>query len=127
MKDIKDLVAAWGAEFVDELKSWLAIASVSADPARHADVARSAEWLAACLRRTGFPVVEVWPTGTIAEPGLPTVFAEWPAAAADAPAVLVYGHHDVQPGEPREEWLTDPFVPVIRGDELLGAGRQNHG
>jgi acetylornithine deacetylase/succinyl-diaminopimelate desuccinylase-like protein len=36
--------------------------------------------------------------------------------------VLIYGHHDVQPGEPRGEWMTDPFVPVVPGDRLLGRG-----
>src|SRR4051812_2278294 len=94
-------VDAHREEFLAELVEWMRIPSISADPARADDVRRSAEWLAAAFRRTGFPVVEIWET-----PGAPAVFAEWPAGAADAPAVVVYGHHDVQPVDPEELWLT---------------------
>ena len=45
-------------EFFAALKDWLAIPSISADPAHHADVARSADWLAGYLRQIGFPIVE---------------------------------------------------------------------
>ncbi len=93
--DARAYVESHAREFFADLKQWLAIPSISADPARHRDVRRSAEWLAAHLRTAGFPVAEVWETG-----GLPAVFAEWPAADPAAPAVLVYGHHDVQPVEP---------------------------
>ena len=77
---------------------------------------------------------------------MPAVYAEWPAdqrpadqrpadqraaerqpadqraAAEPAPAVLVYGHHDVQPVQPLDEWDFDPFTPVERGQQLLGRG-----
>ena len=129
--DARDYVQANAAEFFAALKDWLAIPSISADPAHHADVARSADWLAEHLRQTGFPIVEIWPTGEQGAPGLPAVYAEWPAAerpaAGDAgkkpaPAVLVYGHHDVQPVQPLDEWDFDPFTPVERGQQLLGRG-----
>jgi len=112
-------VESRASEFTDDLKQWLAIPSVSADPARHGDVRRSAEWLAAHLRIAGFPVAEVWET---APDGLPAVFAEWRAADPAAPAVLVYGHHDVQPAEPLEEWDYPPFEPAVRDGVLLGRG-----
>lgn len=108
--------------FFDSLREWLAIPSVSADPARHPDVRVSAEWLAAQVRGTGFPEVEVWETGTAADPGQPAVFARWPAADPSAPTVLVYGHHDVQPAEPLPEWHSPPFDPVQRDGQLLGRG-----
>jgi acetylornithine deacetylase/succinyl-diaminopimelate desuccinylase-like protein len=115
--NIAEYIAAHQESFFADLKEWLAIPSISGDPAHHPDVRRSAEWLAAYLRDMGFPTVEVWET-----PGLPAVFAEWPATDPDAPSVVVYGHHDVQPVEPLDEWETDPFVPVERGDRLIGRG-----
>jgi acetylornithine deacetylase/succinyl-diaminopimelate desuccinylase-like protein len=120
--NIEEHVAEQSAGFFEDLREWLRIPSVSADPARHQDVRQSALWLADYLRQCGFPVVETWPTGSPDDPGQPAGFAEWPAAVPDAPVVLIYGHHDVQPGEPRGEWMTDPFVPVVRGDRLLGRG-----
>src|SRR5712691_13004617 len=115
--DVRGYVESNAREFVDDLKQWLAIPSISADPERHADVRRSAEWLAAHLRAAGFPVTQILETG-----GLPAVFADWPAAAPSAPTVLVYGHHDVQPVEPLEEWDSPPFEPAERDGLLLGRG-----
>jgi acetylornithine deacetylase/succinyl-diaminopimelate desuccinylase-like protein len=90
-----------------DLDAWLRIPSISADPVHAADVAASAEWLAAALRRTGFPLVEIWPTA-----GAPAVYAEWPSADPGAPVALVYGHHDVQPVDPVELWEHPPFEPT---------------
>ncbi|NKY97446.1 dipeptidase [Nocardiopsis alborubida] len=115
--DVRAHIEAHRDEFVSSLKEWLAIPSISADPAHHPDVVRSARWLADHLTATGFPTVEVWQT-----PGLPAVFAEWPAADPDAPTVLVYGHHDVQPVDPVQEWETDPFTPTERGTSLFARG-----
>jgi acetylornithine deacetylase/succinyl-diaminopimelate desuccinylase-like protein len=110
------------AEFFAALKEWLTIPSISADPARSADVRRSAQWLADHLRQTGFVTAEVWETGTAAEPGLPAVFAEWPSADPAALTVLIYGHHDVQPVEPLDEWDSPPFEPVERDGQILARG-----
>ena len=77
--DVRDYIAASAADFSRALREWLAIPSVSADPARHRDVRASAEWLAGYLRETGFPVVEVWETD-----GLPAVYAHWPAPGPGA-------------------------------------------
>ena len=115
--DVREYVAANAGEFFDSLKEWLAIPSVSADPERHADVRRSAEWLAGYLRDTGFPVAEIWETK-----GLPAVYAHWPAEDPGAPRVLVYGHHDVQPAEPASEWDSPPFRPAERDGQILGRG-----
>jgi len=93
--DVREYIDRNAPGFFAALREWLAIPSVSADPSRHGDVRRSAEWLARHLRGTGFPVAEVWETG-----GQPAVFAHWPAADPAAPSVLIYGHHDVQPVEP---------------------------
>ena len=150
--EVRDYIEDNAEGFFEALKEWLAIPSISADPDHHDDVRASAEWLAARLRGTGFPVVEIWETGAAADhgeprerigqseprerigqsqprerseqsqPGLPAVFAHWPAADPGAPTVLVYGHHDVQPVEPLSEWHSPPFEPVERDGQLLGRG-----
>jgi acetylornithine deacetylase/succinyl-diaminopimelate desuccinylase-like protein len=115
--DVRDYIAASAADFSRALREWLAIPSVSADPARHGDVRASAEWLADYLRETGFPVVEVWETG-----GLPAVYAHWPAADAAAQRVLVYGHHDVQPAALEDGWDYEPFAPQEKDGKIFGRG-----
>jgi acetylornithine deacetylase/succinyl-diaminopimelate desuccinylase-like protein len=120
--DVRQYVDENAAGFFETLKQWLAIPSMSADPGYAGEVRRSAEWLAAQLSETGFPVAEVWETGTADEPGLPAVFAHWPAQDPAAPTVLVYGHHDVQPVEPLEQWTSPPFEPVERDGRLLARG-----
>jgi acetylornithine deacetylase/succinyl-diaminopimelate desuccinylase-like protein len=115
--DVRDYIAAGAADFSRALREWLAIPSVSADPARHKDVRASAEWLAGYLRETGFPVVEVWETG-----GLPAVYAHWPAADPSAKRVLVYGHHDVQPAALEDGWDYEPFAPQEKDGRIFGRG-----
>ncbi|MGS2590280.1 dipeptidase [Streptomyces hebeiensis] len=110
-------IQAHRGTFLDDLAEWLRIPSVSAQPDHDADVRRSADWLAAKLKETGFPVTEIWDT-----PGAPAVFAEWPSADPDAPTVLVYGHHDVQPAARADGWLTDPFEPVVRDGRIYARG-----
>ncbi|MFH8560984.1 dipeptidase [Streptomyces sp. NPDC017988] len=105
------------AAFLDDLAEWLRIPSVSAQPDHAGDVRRSAEWLAARLKETGFPTAEVWETA-----GAPAVFAEWPSDDPQAPTVLVYGHHDVQPAAREDGWHTDPFEPVVQGNRLHARG-----
>ena len=113
----RDFVAEHRADLLADLDQWLRIPSISAQPEHHADVSMSAEWLAAAAERTGFPTVEIWPA-----PGMPAVFAEWRSADRDAPTVLVYGHHDVQPVDPIEQWQSDPFDPTVDGDVLHARG-----
>ncbi len=119
---VRDYIDANSGEFIAALTQWLKIPSISADPERSADVRRSAEWLSRHLAETGFPVVEIWETGSESAPGLPAVFAEWPAAEPGARTVLVYGHHDVQPVEPLDEWTSPPFEPVVVDGQLLARG-----
>jgi acetylornithine deacetylase/succinyl-diaminopimelate desuccinylase-like protein len=115
--DVRDYIAASAADFSRALREWVAIPSVSADPAHQGDVRASAEWLADYLRETGFPVVEVWETS-----GLPAVYAHWPAADATAQRVLVYGHHDVQPAALDDGWDYEPFAPQERDGKIFGRG-----
>jgi acetylornithine deacetylase/succinyl-diaminopimelate desuccinylase-like protein len=113
----RQYVDAHRDELLADLDQWLRIPGISAQPEHHGDVARSAEWFAEAARATGFPTVEIWPTK-----GLPAVYAEWPSDDPDAPTVVVYGHHDVQPVDPIESWHTDPFDPTVDGDVLRARG-----
>ncbi|RSS79159.1 M20/M25/M40 family metallo-hydrolase, partial [Streptomyces sp. WAC02707] len=114
---VRTYVERHRAAFLGDLAEWLRIPSVSAQPERAADVRRSADWLAAKLTETGFTTVEVWETA-----GAPAVFAEWPSDDPGAPAVLVYGHHDVQPAPREDGWHTDPFEPTVVDGRMYARG-----
>jgi acetylornithine deacetylase/succinyl-diaminopimelate desuccinylase-like protein len=102
--------------FVDELVEFLRIPSISADPAHAAEVRRNAEYLAGAAREAGFTSVELVETA-----GHPAVFAERIVDPA-LPTVLVYGHHDVQPVDPLDEWISPPFEPQVRDGRLHARG-----
>ena len=103
--------------FVEELFDLLRIPSISAQPSLHKeDMVRCAEWLAASLVKAGADTAQVMPTN-----GNPVVYAE-KIVNPEARTVLVYGHYDVMPVDPREEWLTDPFEPVIKDGRIWGRG-----
>jgi acetylornithine deacetylase/succinyl-diaminopimelate desuccinylase-like protein len=104
----------WRADRLTELRTWLAIPSISADPARAADVARAARWLASWQRAHG-ATVEVLPTAS----GRDIVLGHW-AAPAGAPLAVIYGHYDVQPSGPG--WSSNPFTPVVRDGVLYARG-----
>lgn len=114
----KQFVADGSAQWLEDLMQWLAIPSVSADPDHHPDVAANAEYLAQALRRIGFPTVQVWDETS----ALPAVYAHWPSEDVDAPHIVVYGHHDVQPADGVERWTHPPFQPRIIDGVLHGRG-----
>jgi acetylornithine deacetylase/succinyl-diaminopimelate desuccinylase-like protein len=99
-----------------ELNELLAIPSVSALPAHAEDCRRAADWLRDHLRGLGCPVVDL-----IEGPGHPVVWAEGPKLPGQ-PTLLIYGHYDVQPPDPLDEWKTPPFVPTIRDGQLYARG-----
>ena len=102
--------------YLRDLTEFVAIPSVSTDPARAADVRRAAEWVAERLRKAGPIDVEMWET-----PHHPAVFGRWNGAPG-APTVLIYGHCDVQPADPVELWHSPPFVLTERNGRLYGRG-----
>lgn len=108
--------------FVDELKSLLRIPSISTLPEHAGDVRQAAEWIAAELRRIGMENVHLIETVTADHPaGHPLVYADW-LHADSSPTVLCYGHYDVQPAEPLDEWTTPPFEPTERNGNLYARG-----
>jgi acetylornithine deacetylase/succinyl-diaminopimelate desuccinylase-like protein len=114
---IQHYVQTNAARFLEELKEWVAIPSVSTLPEHRADMQQAAEWIAAKIEAAiGVPAELI----TVGE-GHPLVYAEW-LGAPGQPTVLIYGHYDVQPVDPLELWRTPPFEPVVEGDNLRGRG-----
>jgi acetylornithine deacetylase/succinyl-diaminopimelate desuccinylase-like protein len=101
---------------LDALDEWLRIPSISSDRAHASDVRDSAQWCADRMKGVGLEHVEVLQTD-----GHPSVYGDW-LHAGDAPTVVVYGHHDVQPVEPVDEWVTPPFEPSVRDGQLFARG-----
>jgi acetylornithine deacetylase/succinyl-diaminopimelate desuccinylase-like protein len=101
---------------LQELFEFLSIPSISALPTHSADCQLAAQWLKRHLTTLGCPVVRI-----IEGPGHPVVWAESPKVP-DAPTLLIYGHYDVQPPDPLDEWVTDPFQPTVRDGKLYARG-----
>jgi len=114
--DLDAYCRAHQPRFVDELIEALRIPSISAQPDHAADVVASAEYLADAARRVGFQRAELLPTE-----GHPAVYAELTVDPA-LPTALIYGHHDVQPVDPLDEWLSPPFEPQVRDGALYARG-----
>ena len=93
--------------------------TISSDPARLGDCARCATWIRQYLRRMGFSA-EIVLAGD-----QPLLVAERPGSP-NAPTVLFYGHYDVQPVEPLDQWRTSPFEPVLNGDRVYARGAQDN-
>jgi len=102
--------------FLGELKDLLRIPSVSTAPEHKDDVRRAADFVANDLRRIGMENVEV-----IATKGHPLIYADW-LHAPGKPTVLCYAHYDVQPAEPLNEWITPPFEPTERNQNIYARG-----
>lgn len=116
MEKAKEYIDRNCDRFIKELFELLRIPSISAQTEHKPDMQRCAEWLAAALVKAGADRAEVMPTD-----GNPVVFAE-KIINPKAKTVLVYGHYDVMPVDPREEWHTDPFEPVINDGRIWGRG-----
>jgi acetylornithine deacetylase/succinyl-diaminopimelate desuccinylase-like protein len=102
--------------FLGELKDLLRIPSVSTAPEHRDDVRRAAEFVANGLRNAGMENVEI-----IATKGHPLIYADW-LHAPGKPTVLCYAHYDVQPAEPLNEWITPPFEPTERNQNIYARG-----
>ena len=109
---------------LSELKEFLAIPSISTLPENKADVLRAADFVAAGLRTAGLENVEMIQPESVS--GLaggryPLVYADW-LHAPGKPTILCYGHYDVQPPDPLDEWTSPPFEPTVRNGDLYARG-----
>ena len=115
MSQLDDYLARQRNQFEDDLCELLRIPSVSADSAHQSDVQQAAQWVANQFRGLQFK------TEIIATAKHPLVYAESPPRPG-RPVVLVYGHYDVQPPDPLNEWISPPFEPTRRDGNLYARG-----
>jgi acetylornithine deacetylase/succinyl-diaminopimelate desuccinylase-like protein len=116
--DSRDVLARIDSEkerYLEELKDYIRIPSISTDPDFKADVVRAGEFLVGKLREAGLQAERIDTAGH------PLVYAEW-LGAPGKPTVLFYGHYDVQPVDPIELWRNPPFEPTVEGDKLVARG-----
>src|SRR6266545_1107278 len=104
------------SRFLTELKEFLRIPSISTLPENRHDIDRAAAFVGDALRAVGMENVEIIQTAKH-----PLVYADW-MHAPGKPTVLCYGHYDVQPPDPLDQWNTPPFEPTERGGNLYGRG-----
>ena len=116
MDNVIDFINVNRDRYLDELKAFLAIPSISALPQHADDVKRCANWCADEMRRIGMQNVKLVDT-----PGNPVVYGDW-LGAPGAPTILFYGHYDVQPVDPLELWQSPPFEATIRDGEIYARG-----
>ncbi|HVB38962.1 MAG TPA: dipeptidase [Vicinamibacterales bacterium] len=116
MDNVIDFINVHRDRYLDELKAFLAIPSISALPAHAGDVRRCADWCADEMRRVGLQNVRLIDT-----PGNPVVYGDW-LGAPGAPTMLFYGHYDVQPVDPVDLWESPPFEATVRDGELYARG-----
>jgi acetylornithine deacetylase/succinyl-diaminopimelate desuccinylase-like protein len=114
---LSEYVDAEHDRIVSTLFEWLRIPSISAQPACAHDVRRSADFTVELMRAAGLEHVSVLETD-----GAPSVYGDHLHAGPDAQTALVYGHHDVQPVDPLDEWRSPPFEPVIVDGECRARG-----
>jgi acetylornithine deacetylase/succinyl-diaminopimelate desuccinylase-like protein len=116
MDNVIDFINVNRERYLDELKAFLAIPSISALPQHRDDVRHCAEWVGEEMRRIGLQNVRLMDT-----PGYPVAYGEW-LGAPGAPTILFYGHYDVQPVDPLDLWQSPPFDATIRDGEIYARG-----
>ena len=104
------------ARYLAELKDFLSIPSISTLSEHKPDIQRAAEWVAGQMRASGLEHIEILPTA-----GHPVVVGDW-LHAPGKPTLLIYGHYDVQPVDPLNEWVSPPFEPTERNENLYARG-----
>lgn len=105
------------SDFINSLNEFLEIKTISSDSQFKPEMQRGAEWLASHLEQLGVEDIRIMPTSRN-----PIVYGHLNQAGPDKPTILIYGHYDVQPPDPLEEWDSEPFKPVIKDNILYARG-----
>ncbi len=116
MQNVINFIKENENRYIEELKEFLRIPSISTQQENKQDIRRAADFVAEKLKIAGMNRVEVFKTE-----GHPIVYGEW-LGAPGKPTVLIYGHYDVQPVDPLELWDSPPFEPVIKDGKIYARG-----
>ncbi len=116
MKKIAEYINSNTDNYINQLKDFLRIQSISTLPDHKNDMTKGAEFVADSFKAAGMNNVKLIRTN-----GHPLVYADW-LKVPGKPTVLIYGHYDVQPVDPLELWDSPPFVPVIKNGKIYARG-----
>ncbi|KAB2878345.1 dipeptidase [bacterium] len=116
MENVISFINSNKEQYVEELKDFLRIPSISTNPENKADVARCAQYVSDQMNKSGLQNIQIIPT-----PGHPIVYGEW-LGAPGKPTILYYGHYDVQPVDPVNLWSSGPFEPTIKDGYIYARG-----
>ncbi len=116
MQEVIDYIKQNKENYIEELKKFLSIPSVSTLPENKGDIAKCAKFVSDKLKNAGMNRVEIFQTE-----GHPLVYGEW-LGAPGKPTVLIYGHYDVQPVDPIDLWESPPFEPVVKDGKIFARG-----
>ena len=103
-------------DYLEGLKTFLRITSISTLSEHKPDIQKAAEFVKSELEKAGLQQAQL-----IEGQGNPLVYAEW-LGAPGKPTILFYGHYDVQPPDPLDEWRSPPFEPSVRNDNIYARG-----
>jgi acetylornithine deacetylase/succinyl-diaminopimelate desuccinylase-like protein len=106
--------------YLEELKEYLRIPSISTLESHKSEMLRCANFAADKLKEAGMTHVDIYPTA-----GHPVVYGEW-LGKPGKPTVLIYGHYDVQPVDPLNLWTNPPFEPVVAGEKIFARGANDN-
>ena len=120
MQDVIKYIESNADNYIDELKDYLRIPSISTSSANKKDMNTCAKFVSKKLKDAGMKNIKIIPTD-----GHPLVYGDW-MKAPGKPTVLIYGHYDVQPVDPLELWDSDPFEPVIKDDKIWARGADDN-
>ncbi len=120
MKQITDYIKNNKERYLVELKEYLKIPSISTLSDHNKEMKKCAGFVADKLKQAGMKKIKIYNTK-----GHPLVYGEW-MGAPGKPTVLIYGHYDVQPVDPIDEWSSPPFEPVIKDGKIWGRGANDN-
>ncbi|WP_032125146.1 dipeptidase [Candidatus Protochlamydia naegleriophila] len=120
LAEMKKLIDQHRTEWLQDYYTFLSFPSISSEPQFKESMQACADWIMNYLKALRFSV-ELWPTNEH-----PVIFASNLEAGPDKPTLLIYNHYDVQPVDPLNEWLSDPFNPTLREGEVYARGAQDN-